>query len=565
MCIRFVVVFIILLGLWGVSTTSFAQACPDLPEPRLIIGQRGQVTPGNANNLRDVPSTSGGRLGQIPGGGVFEVLEGPVCAEGFNWWKVSFAGVEAWTVEGNDGDYWLEPIAPTPTPAPTATPMPTATPQPARAFVPPLAHINVLQAGVRARVISDNPADDNIRLSLRQSPSTSAEILTSLQQDDIVTILGEAVDADSLFWREVETSDGRRGWVVEALPNNNRLERTLVAECPVQAGEGRLSFRLGDYVYSLNTQGERVCIHDFIEMSGWHTTYLSSFAYVPNRFEWSPDGTQFAYVDYAPNSINQDLFIVSADGLTRRQITQDSDVVWFDWSPNGQRLLFARTLGGQINAQIWTMNADGSRLAALTRDGGRKLWGAWLDDNESVVYAEVVGELPSQMGRTYETDSTLYRINVDKGGLTKLFEGKHYDMDFASISPDRGALLFGGFPLEPIAGTQWAEPAAPTNRMIAPQTNETLAESLDDLGRWLPDSSGFFSLDAGKLYIQRFGEDEQVIPMNPALSDDYFGLYSMGYLADGRWAFFTVYFDKGEVYALDLSTGELSQLYSAQH
>src|SRR5690606_9392465 len=62
--------------------------CPGLPESRMVIGESGRVTPGAANNLREAPSTSARRIGQIPGGGQFTVLEGPRCVEGYAWWRV---------------------------------------------------------------------------------------------------------------------------------------------------------------------------------------------------------------------------------------------------------------------------------------------------------------------------------------------------------------------------------------------------------------------------------------------------------------------------------------------
>ena len=86
-------------------------ACPaDLP-PRLVVGQRGRVTPGTANNLRANPSRNAERLGQIPGSGEFDVLAGPECSGGFTWWQVRYGGQIGWTAEGSGGVYWLEPVA----------------------------------------------------------------------------------------------------------------------------------------------------------------------------------------------------------------------------------------------------------------------------------------------------------------------------------------------------------------------------------------------------------------------------------------------------------------------
>lgn len=83
--------------------------------PRLVIGQYGRVTPGEPNNLRDAPASNAGLVGQIPGGDVFRVVAGPDCDYfGRPWWRVEYEGLTGWTVEGEDGVYFVEPIGTAP-------------------------------------------------------------------------------------------------------------------------------------------------------------------------------------------------------------------------------------------------------------------------------------------------------------------------------------------------------------------------------------------------------------------------------------------------------------------
>jgi WD40 repeat protein len=84
--------------------------CPGFQPSRLTIGGQGQVTPGSSNNLRNMPSRTGDKIGEIPGGGSFTVLDGPVCAEDTAWWQVDYQGVSGWTVEGMGSEYWLQPL-----------------------------------------------------------------------------------------------------------------------------------------------------------------------------------------------------------------------------------------------------------------------------------------------------------------------------------------------------------------------------------------------------------------------------------------------------------------------
>jgi hypothetical protein len=88
-----------------------ATGCPGFMPSQLIVNQVGTVVDGQANNVRSAPTTSGDLLGQIPPGGNFMVLAGPVCAEDMAWWRVSYNDLVGWTAEGMGGEYWLAPLA----------------------------------------------------------------------------------------------------------------------------------------------------------------------------------------------------------------------------------------------------------------------------------------------------------------------------------------------------------------------------------------------------------------------------------------------------------------------
>ena len=89
--------------------SSASGTCPASLPTRLVVGQTGHVTPGSPNNLRAGASSSTEKIGEIPGGGAFTVLSGPICSNGLNYWQVSYNGQSGWTAEGRDGAYWLEP------------------------------------------------------------------------------------------------------------------------------------------------------------------------------------------------------------------------------------------------------------------------------------------------------------------------------------------------------------------------------------------------------------------------------------------------------------------------
>jgi hypothetical protein len=88
-----------------------AVTCPGTLPSRLVVGAQGLVTPGEPNNMRDQATTDSTVIAQIPSGGTFTVLEGPVCGDNMAWWMVDYEGIRGWTAEGDINVYWLEPIA----------------------------------------------------------------------------------------------------------------------------------------------------------------------------------------------------------------------------------------------------------------------------------------------------------------------------------------------------------------------------------------------------------------------------------------------------------------------
>ncbi len=83
--------------------------CTGTLPARLTVGGQGRVTPGLPNKMRLEPSLASAQIGNIPGEGVFSVIGGPHCADGFLWWKVTYGSTTGWTANGDGTDYWVEP------------------------------------------------------------------------------------------------------------------------------------------------------------------------------------------------------------------------------------------------------------------------------------------------------------------------------------------------------------------------------------------------------------------------------------------------------------------------
>ncbi len=79
---------------------------------RIEIGPYTSVATDNllANNAREAPGLFAKIIGGLPPGSLIKILDGPVCADGYIWWKVESPLISAktvWTAEGDGKAYYL--------------------------------------------------------------------------------------------------------------------------------------------------------------------------------------------------------------------------------------------------------------------------------------------------------------------------------------------------------------------------------------------------------------------------------------------------------------------------
>lgn len=88
--------------------------CIGLKPTRLQVGMSAEVTTsGKAPqlSLRSEPSMSAIKVHVIAAGRNIVILNGPICAENSYWWYVrSEQGYEGWAREGDNEDYWIDPL-----------------------------------------------------------------------------------------------------------------------------------------------------------------------------------------------------------------------------------------------------------------------------------------------------------------------------------------------------------------------------------------------------------------------------------------------------------------------
>jgi hypothetical protein len=96
------------------SQANSIPACPGTEPSRLQVGMNAEVTTSGAApqlSLRAQPSMEARQAHVIAAGRDLVILDGPVCAENSYWWLIrSEQGYEGWSREGDNKDYWIDPL-----------------------------------------------------------------------------------------------------------------------------------------------------------------------------------------------------------------------------------------------------------------------------------------------------------------------------------------------------------------------------------------------------------------------------------------------------------------------
>ncbi|HEU4325244.1 MAG TPA: SH3 domain-containing protein [Roseiflexaceae bacterium] len=98
------------------STLFFPTDTPPTPAPPVLqAGGRAVVAnlQGQILNARTEPRLNARVQARLANGDAVQVLEGPVQADGFTWWRIESPKGSGWSAErSKDGVVWLQPPAP---------------------------------------------------------------------------------------------------------------------------------------------------------------------------------------------------------------------------------------------------------------------------------------------------------------------------------------------------------------------------------------------------------------------------------------------------------------------
>lgn len=165
------------------------------PTLDLQPGSRINTRPGI--NIRNLPTLSGGVVEYLDSSITFRITEGPVCADGLNWWRV--------IGPSNYNPGWIAEKE-----SPTGRYLIFAVPEVEVTCAEPI----VLSIGQRVPVVSGG-------LRVRAEPTLEALVLTVALDDTELTIIGGPVCAEGYNWWQVvapvnpSSAVEVQGWVAE--------------------------------------------------------------------------------------------------------------------------------------------------------------------------------------------------------------------------------------------------------------------------------------------------------------------------------------------------------------
>lgn len=485
----------------------------------LVVGERGRVLPGSANNVRAEPDTNARRIGQIPGGATFTVEDGPVCSDGYTWWLVEYGGIYGWTADGADGEAWLEPLEEARSGGNSSESSSDSTSSDSGA----LSYDDVISSelngapeewtfdaaagdvviiamssddfdtyleliGPNGSIIDENDDYDGLNSQIGPigledsgtytivargySSRPSGDYVLSLTSGSSDTVQGGGtIGGDS-----PSTSAGSQsgGGSISGLTRGNPPAIAITGERPVLTGE-----EVGYQIFVISERQEQDAAL-VIDMNGTVLRQIPMDADCSHNYIVSPDGQSFTCTLFLDGG--RGLMRVSiADGTSQLLYSTAGFIQGVDWSPEGEQIAFV--VDESDDTAVYTMNADGSGVSRLSDVGelqeygvnytsdGSEIWvWAWDDDYEDYFYRidAVTGDVLGDQIFGFQAEPS-----PDSAWIA-MPEGETYRIMVARADGSGGALLPSG------DGVSHSQPSwSPDGRWIV--YNSAITHEIEDL------------------------------------------------------------------------------------
>jgi hypothetical protein len=165
--------------------------------PSMTVGGKARVTAAGGVNVRDKASAKGKQVGRLNLDAVVALLEGPVQADSYAWWRVdNGSGLTGWVAGGPANDPWLVPAKEA-----NVTAQPAGTPKLVN---------RPIKLGDRVQVTTA-PGQP---LTVRDAAGKTATAIAKVLPGTLFTVRGGPMKQDGLTWWQLE-GDAVKGWAAE--------------------------------------------------------------------------------------------------------------------------------------------------------------------------------------------------------------------------------------------------------------------------------------------------------------------------------------------------------------
>jgi TolB protein len=220
---------------------------------------------------------------------------------------------------------------------------------------------------------------------------------------------------------------GRLAFVLkESSAGINVAGRAGAPESPDIGGLPALSGMLGATTLLYAAGDERTAADIYaVSADGASRKQLTRDSRVNGGAAWSPDGTRIAFASNRTGAT--ELWVMNGDGSDQRQVTWrgDGGVEFPAWSPDGNRIAFVSRIGeNRRNQEIFSVNADGTDLQRLTDYDAADACPAWSPDGETIAFVSCRHHPFDGKGGSSRTNKAgpndLYLMNADGTNIRRL-------------------------------------------------------------------------------------------------------------------------------------------------
>lgn len=148
---------------------------------------------------------------------------------------------------------------------------------------------------------------------------------------------------------------------------------------------------------------------------------------------WSPSGHRIAFVRMRLRGVNDELWVMHADGSSQRFLTRVSSVAEAEWSPDGDQIAYVAP-----DDNIALIDPDTGERARVTQEPEGALVGdlSWSPDGQWLAFSE------TRCGPC--DDASLAKVRRDGTGQRKIEPGTRFELDSGAPnwSPDGRFISF---------------------------------------------------------------------------------------------------------------------------